>query len=164
MLFSNTKAAALVAISTAVSLVNGLGQQPIISFTNTTENSFQIAGGSITKGQILISSNDYWGVIRAAGDLAMDFGRVTGTNYTLSNGQSGASPAAYVYQPVNNMNNTVVCFCLWTDARLRHPWLTCISTPQQALLAFPALHMLMLRRKTSLSLLARLATRPSSTI
>jgi hypothetical protein len=88
-------------------LVNGLGQQPIIAF-NSAKDSFQIAGGSISKGQILVSSNDYWGVIRAAGDLGLDFGRVTGTNYTLSNGVNGSAPASYVYHPVNNKNNTVV--------------------------------------------------------
>ncbi|KAL1901028.1 hypothetical protein Sste5346_002093 [Sporothrix stenoceras] len=86
--------------------VAALGQQPIISFNNSVEGSLQLAGGSST-GQILVSSSDYWGVIRAAGDLAVDFGRVTGTNLTLSNGVSGAAPESYVYLPVNNQNNTV---------------------------------------------------------
>lgn len=88
-------------------MVMGLGQQPIVAFTNST-GTYQIAGGSISAGQIVVSSNDYWGVIRAAGDLAMDFGRVTGTNYTLSNGANASAPASYVYSPVNNMNNTFV--------------------------------------------------------
>ncbi|KAK4237527.1 glycoside hydrolase [Achaetomium macrosporum] len=87
------------------SLAAGLGQQQIIS-TNSHGAELQIAGGRVGKGQILVSSNDYWGVIRAAGDLAVDFGRVTGTNYTLSNGEKHAVPAAYTYHPVNNMNNT----------------------------------------------------------
>lgn len=103
----NMKAASLLALSSAASLVNGLGQKPIISFKESDDN-FRIAGGSIKAGQILVSSNDFWGVIRAAGDLAVDFGRVTGTNYTLSNGAKGASPASYEYKPVNNMNNTFV--------------------------------------------------------
>jgi hypothetical protein len=107
MLSSQLKVAALLAVSIAASLVNGLGQQPIIAFTNST-GTFQIAGGPISTGQILVSSNDYWGVIRAAGDLALDFGRVTGTNYTLSNGVNTSTPASYVYNPVNNMNNTLV--------------------------------------------------------
>ncbi len=47
------------------------------------------------------------GVIRAAGDLAVDFGRVTGTNFTLSNGVKGSPPASYTYSPNNNRNNTV---------------------------------------------------------
>ncbi|KAH8905790.1 immunoglobulin I-set domain-containing protein [Coniochaeta sp. PMI_546] len=106
MLSFQIKAAALLALTTAGSIVSGLGQQPIVAFTNST-GTFQIAGGSISAGQILVSSNDYWGVIRAAGDLALDFGRVTGTNYTLSNGINASAPASYVYNPVNNMNNTL---------------------------------------------------------
>jgi hypothetical protein len=113
MLSSQIKAAALLALTTAGSIVSGLGQQPIVAFTNST-GTFQIAGGSISAGQILVSSNDYWGVIRAAGDLALDFGRVTGTNYTLSNGVNASAPASYVYNPVNNKNNTFVSsILLW---------------------------------------------------
>lgn len=108
MLASNSiQMAALLTIVTAGAIVNGLGQQPIVTFTNST-GTYQIAGGSILGGQILVSSNDHWGVIRAAGDLAADFGRVTGTNYTLTNGVNGSTPAYFVYHPVNNMNNTFV--------------------------------------------------------
>lgn len=89
------------------SVVAALGQEKIIS-TSPHGAHFQIAGGHVGKGQILVSSNDYWGVIRAAGDLAVDFGRVTGTNYTLSNGEKNAPPATYTYHPVDNMNNTHV--------------------------------------------------------
>ncbi|KAK0630461.1 hypothetical protein B0T17DRAFT_489746 [Bombardia bombarda] len=103
MLITSAKGALWLAFS---SVVSALGQERIISF-NSSEGALQIAGGSISKGQILVSSNDYWGVIRAAGDLALDFGRVTGTNYTLSNGNSSSKPANYAYKPVNNMNNTV---------------------------------------------------------
>ena len=91
------------------SVVAALGQERIIS-TSSHGAVLQLAGGQVGKGQILVSSNDYWGVIRAAGDLAVDFGRVTGTNYTLSNGEKKAKPAAYEYHPVNNMNNTVVSY------------------------------------------------------
>jgi hypothetical protein len=89
------------------SVAAALGQDRIIS-TSSHGSELQIAGGKVGAGQILVSSNDYWGVIRAAGDLAIDFGRVTGTNYTLSNGEKKAAPAAYTYHPVNNMNNTFV--------------------------------------------------------
>ncbi|KAK3939987.1 hypothetical protein QBC46DRAFT_449891 [Diplogelasinospora grovesii] len=105
LLLSSVKGAAAAWLAFA-SVVSGLGQERIISFNSSTSGSLQIAGGAVSKGQILVSSNDYWGVIRAAGDLAIDFGRVTGTNYTLSNGNSSSKPAAYVYNPVNNMNNT----------------------------------------------------------
>ncbi|KAK0611766.1 hypothetical protein B0T14DRAFT_571629 [Immersiella caudata] len=87
------------------SVVTGLGQERIISI-NGTAGAFQIAGGPVSKGQILVSDNDYWGVIRAAGDLAVDFGRVTGINYTLSDGKTSSPAAKYTYRPVNNMNNT----------------------------------------------------------
>ena len=96
------------------SVVAGLGQERIISFDKSADNLLQLAGervggkGGSKAGQILVSGDEYWGVIRAAGDLALDFGRVTGTNYTLSNGDKKAKPAAYVYKPVNNMNNTHV--------------------------------------------------------
>ncbi|KAI1328965.1 glycoside hydrolase family 115 protein [Xylariaceae sp. FL0255] len=85
-------------------LAAGLGQQPIISFTDS-KGAFQLAGGKITKPQILVSSNEYWGVIRAANDLAKDFGRVTGTNLSLSNGEKGAKPAEFAYRPIT-MNYT----------------------------------------------------------
>jgi len=97
----------VLAVAGGAALVACLGQTPIISF-NATSGGFQIAGGAVTQGQILVSSNDTWGVVRAAGDLAADFGRVTGTNYTLSSGVSGAAAVAYTYDPINNMNNTVV--------------------------------------------------------
>lgn len=89
------------------SVAAALGQERIIS-QDGTDAVLQIAGGPVSRGQIRVSSNDYWGVIRAAGDLAVDFGRVTGINYTLSNGEENARPATYVYRPVNNMNNTHV--------------------------------------------------------
>lgn len=84
-----------------VSLVAALGQEPVISFTSVS-GAFQLAGGPISRPQVLVSGNDYWGVIRTAGDLARDFGRVTGTNFSLSNGNAGAAPAAYEYRPITN--------------------------------------------------------------
>lgn len=119
------RTSALAALANGIALVAALGQQPIIS-SNSTSGGFQIAGGAVTQGQILVSSNDYWGVIRAAGDLAVDFGRVTGTNCSLSNGVKGSAPAAYTYHPVNNKNNTFVsvvnvcvpCYSLCEDEGL----------------------------------------------
>ncbi|KAI0198547.1 hypothetical protein F4808DRAFT_256222 [Astrocystis sublimbata] len=86
-------------LTALASLVASLGQQPIVSFTKVPD-ALQIAGGDIKKPQILVSGGDSWGVIRAAGDLAIDFGRVTGTNFTLSNGEKGAKPTLYEYHPV----------------------------------------------------------------
>ncbi|KAJ9132090.1 Glycoside hydrolase family 115 protein [Pleurostoma richardsiae] len=99
------KTCLFLALTGAASLAAALGQQPIVTFANST-GTFQIAGDSVSVGQILVSSNDYWGVIRAAQDLALDFGRVTGTNYTLSSGVNGSAPVTYQYKPVNNKNNT----------------------------------------------------------
>jgi hypothetical protein len=99
------------------SVAAALGQERIISLDKHGAD-LQIAGGHVGKGQILVSSNEYWGVIRAAGDLAVDFGRVTGTNYTLSNGEKGAKPAEYTYKPVNNMNNTHVSTSAGPSLRL----------------------------------------------
>lgn len=100
------KSSLALAISGIVPLVASLGQQSVISFTSV-QGGFQLAGGNTSQPQILVSSNDYWGVIRAAGDLAKDFGRATGTNFTLSSGEAGASPATYEYQPITS-NYTVV--------------------------------------------------------
>ena len=104
MLLTGAKGALWLAFT---SVVAALGQEPIISF-DKTNGALQIAGGKISKGQIRVAKNEYWGVVRAAGDLAQDFGRVTGKNYTLSNGVKGAGPAVYSYNPVDNMNNTHV--------------------------------------------------------
>ncbi|KAM7194365.1 kinesin-like protein 6 [Rhypophila sp. PSN 637] len=103
MLVTAVKGALCLAFS---SVVAALGQEQIISFTSS-KGSLQLAGGKISKGQILVADNEYWGVVRAAGDLALDFGRVTGTNYTLSNGKTTSSPATYTYKPVDNFSNTV---------------------------------------------------------
>jgi hypothetical protein len=97
---------AIAAVSGIAPLVASLGQKQVISFTDV-DNAFQLAGGSISTPQILVSSSDYWGVIRAAGDLAKDFGRVTGTNFTLSNGEADATPDTYEYRPTTS-NYTVV--------------------------------------------------------
>lgn len=88
-----------VVIAVLAPLTSALGQEPIISFTEVP-HAFQVAGGPASQPQILVSSNDHWGVIRAAGDLVKDFGRVTGTNFTLSNGETGAEPAVYMYNPI----------------------------------------------------------------
>ncbi|KAK7935948.1 hypothetical protein PG985_001443 [Apiospora marii] len=87
--------------ATAVPLVSALGQLPVVSFKDVP-GGFQLAGGHIATPQILVSDNEHWGVIRAAGDLATDFGRVTGNNFSLSNGEVDARPIAYEYRPINS--------------------------------------------------------------
>ena len=69
--------------------VLALGQNATVTL-NSAPGLFQLAGSG-TAGQILLSANDWWGVIRAAQDLAGDFGKVTGRNLTLGNWQSGGN-------------------------------------------------------------------------
>jgi hypothetical protein len=98
-------AAALAALAP---LASALGQKQIISF-EPADGALQLVGGDAPQtGQIRVSEGEYWGVVRAAGDLAVDFGRVTGTNFTLSNGEDGADAARYTFEPVDVSNNTVV--------------------------------------------------------
>ena len=66
----------------SLDLASGLGQKPIVAF-NATRGGVLIAGGSTTPS-ILVDGNDYGGVVRAANDLAKDFGLVTGRNLTVS--------------------------------------------------------------------------------
>ncbi|KAK7408794.1 hypothetical protein QQX98_009038 [Neonectria punicea] len=99
------KSLALVGLLSLALTADALGQERIISF-DSLQDAFQIVGGDIHTGQIRVSENEYWGVIRAAGDLAADFGRVTGTNFTLTNGETDASPAKYSFKPVDVSNNT----------------------------------------------------------
>lgn len=102
------KSALLLALSSVTSLVEALGQEPVVTF-NKTQGAFRLAGYNLTTGgQVLVSNNDYWGVLRAANDLASDFTKVTGVNYTLSNGQNSTTAPAYEFAPVNNQNNTFV--------------------------------------------------------
>jgi hypothetical protein len=98
--------AAAVLAAVLAPVVAGLGQEEIIGFGRAPKDGLQLAGHGVGKGQILVSEDDYWGVIRAAGDLALDFGRVTGTNYTLSNGKKGAKPARFEFDPVDVKDNT----------------------------------------------------------
>lgn len=73
----------------AVGLVQALGGQLTIGFSNS-HGALKLSGG-----QIVVSTNDHWGVIKAASDLATDFGRITGKNLTLYG--AGATSAAPVY-------------------------------------------------------------------
>ncbi|KAK1147750.1 ATP synthase mitochondrial F1 complex assembly factor 1 [Aspergillus melleus] len=82
---------ALLTALCAVRAVNALAQEPTIAF-HSGKDSVRL-GGKGTSGVILLDGDDWPGVIRAAGDLAADFGRVTGTNLTrhLLNGTTSNS-------------------------------------------------------------------------
>ena len=63
-------------------LVSALGQQAVISFSQSS-GSVALAGHD-SSPSILIDNGDWAGVVRAANDLATDFGLVTGLNGTVS--------------------------------------------------------------------------------
>ncbi|KAI9708605.1 MAG: hypothetical protein M1820_003823 [Bogoriella megaspora] len=83
--------------------VFGLGQNKTITFS-AGQGALQLAGDG-SSPRILVDGKDYPGVIRAAGDLAADFGRVTGVNGTvrLSNQTaSGNSSATIIVGTIGN--------------------------------------------------------------
>jgi hypothetical protein len=84
--------------------VLALGQDPTVTLTGGNGN-FQLAGNGIN-GQILLSANDWWGVIRAAQDLAGDVGKVTGRNLTLGNWRTGGKNADVAPLPQNGDHDT----------------------------------------------------------
>jgi hypothetical protein len=83
----------LLALSALASSVTAFGQNATVT-TKASPGLLQLAGSGID-GQILVSANDWWGVIRAAQDLATDFGKVTGTNLTLGDWHGGITPGNY---------------------------------------------------------------------
>lgn len=93
-------------------VVVGLIQRRTIAFTQQTD-ALQLAGKGIN-GQILVSANDWFGVQKAANDLAEDFGRVTGTNMTVAATGTNEKAAFYTYQPpTNNVNVSSVRVYGW---------------------------------------------------
>ncbi|KAI9739214.1 MAG: hypothetical protein M1834_007427 [Cirrosporium novae-zelandiae] len=86
------------------SVVVGLGQEKSIAFSSSS-GALQLVGDG-TSTSLVLSENDWPGVIRAAKDLAADFGRVVGTNLTLStlNGTSlsGVGSKAIILGTIGN--------------------------------------------------------------
>jgi hypothetical protein len=67
-------------------LAAALGQQQIIAFENSPGNL--LLGSRSSHAQIIVDASEWAGVTRAANDLAADFGRVTGTNGTVTTSQN----------------------------------------------------------------------------
>lgn len=86
--------------------VLALGQSPTITL-NGGPGDFQLAGNG-AHGQILLSSNDWWGVIRAAQDLAGDVGKVTGKNLTLGNWKAPGCHADIIPNPADGEHSKTV--------------------------------------------------------
>jgi hypothetical protein len=59
-----------------------LGQQQVVSFDGGAGTL--LLGSSASAPQIVVDASEWPGVTRAANDLAADFGRVTGTNGTIT--------------------------------------------------------------------------------
>lgn len=72
--------------------VFALGEQRVVSFSKTS-GSILLADGT-SSPSVIVDNADWTGVIRAAGDLAGDFGRVTGNNGTVSNVSSLAEASS----------------------------------------------------------------------
>lgn len=76
-------APSLLALTALLPETYALGQSsPVV--TDSGPGLLKLAGGG-QNGQIIVSADDWWGALRAAQDLAGDFGKVTGKNLTLGN-------------------------------------------------------------------------------
>lgn len=78
-----------VAVVALCSRTEALGQNATVTMQSAT--GLLMLADQSQSGQILLSANDWFGVLRAAEDLAGDFGKVTGKNLTL--GHWGSSTA-----------------------------------------------------------------------
>jgi hypothetical protein len=87
----------LLALSALCSSAAAFGQNVTVTTNSSLSAGLLQLGGAGLNGQILVSANDWWGVIRAAQDLAIDFGKATGTNLTLGNWQGAVMPGAGNY-------------------------------------------------------------------
>ncbi|KAF2110994.1 hypothetical protein BDV96DRAFT_650597 [Lophiotrema nucula] len=78
------------------SFVTAIGQKATIDFT-AGNGSYLLATRS-SSVNLVLDGADWPGVLRAANDLAVDFGRITGLNGTLTtNGKSGSKSAANIF-------------------------------------------------------------------
>ncbi|KAK6613651.1 putative immunoglobulin I-set domain-containing protein [Botrytis cinerea] len=84
----------LTSLTLFLPLIAALGQDPTITTTkptNGTSSHLQIAGKGLN-AQILVSKEEWWGVLRVAEDLAGDLGKVVGENLTLAYWDGNAGP------------------------------------------------------------------------
>lgn len=109
----NSRAASMKTLANLFGLVAlcasaaALGQNATVT-TTYTPGLLQLAGNG--ESQILLSTNDWWGVIRAAQDLAGDIGKVVDKNLTLANWQGGETTVEYIYRPVTSFVNVGIPF------------------------------------------------------
>lgn len=98
------------ALSALCCSVAALGQNSTVT-TSSAPGLLQLAGDK-QEGQILLSADDWWGVIRAAEDLAGDVGKVVGKNLTLANWKGNKTTVLYSYKPVTNNVNVSFTFAI----------------------------------------------------
>lgn len=98
------------ALSALCCSVAALGQNATVT-TSSGPGLLQLAGNK-QEGQILLSADDWWGVIRAAEDLAGDVGKVVGKNLTLANWKGNKTTVLYSYKPVTNNVNVSFTFVI----------------------------------------------------
>src|SRR4051812_5963376 len=63
---------------------HALGQIPTVTTTKPSNGTLLQLAGKGLGAQILVSQEEWWGVLRAAEDLAGDLGKVVGENLTLA--------------------------------------------------------------------------------
>lgn len=98
---------ACLALLGVVTTASALGGAPSITFDSTV-GGLPLAGHGVHDAQILVDADDFWGVQKAAGDLAVDFGRVTGTNFSLAAPNARTRAPVYRYRPTTNFVNYTV--------------------------------------------------------
>jgi hypothetical protein len=84
-----------------IGLADALGQNQTVGF-NASKGALKISDG-----QIAVSGNDHWGVIKAANDLAIDFGRITGKNLTVYGINATSAPVYTWHAPTSNTTYAV---------------------------------------------------------
>ncbi|PNS17608.1 hypothetical protein CAC42_3003 [Sphaceloma murrayae] len=114
----------------------------LTSLAAAQQISFDSAGGarllsrSGSPARIVVEANDWKGVVRAAGDLALDFGRVTGQNGTVSFMNQTSGPANGTSLPllVGTLNRSAILDTLISGGklnvnRIRNQWESYLIQP-----------------------------------
>jgi hypothetical protein len=73
-----------VAVLSWASTVQAIGQTSCVGFAPSSTNSFAVAAHG-KAAPVLVSSDEHWGVYRAASDFVTDVGKVAGHVPTISN-------------------------------------------------------------------------------
>ena len=116
----------LLALCSFVATVSALGQNATLSLNSSTDE-LKLAGSG-SSPQIVLDGKDWPGAIRAAHDLAADFGRVTGSNatVTLMNSTSGMSSSTATIIAGTIGNSTVIDSLIKAgkidDSKIRGQW------------------------------------------